>query len=164
MSTRDAADDGFAQAKHRTPGQAIRAYCLWCCAESRHEVKLCPAAHCALWPWRFGRRPETVGLAREASTTATRAINLRCRDCYEHRGDCGVSECDLHPIRAKAFCARSAPSTEPVQRIGALARIPGPSASAASPNRTNAYILADPAIVSANPEPNHDCAFARRPT
>ncbi len=39
--------------------KAIRHYCLWCCNGSSQEVKLCPSKDiCALWPFRFGRRPK----------------------------------------------------------------------------------------------------------
>ena len=39
----------------RTPLKALRAYCLWCCQGSRHEVRLCPVTDCPLWPWRRGQ-------------------------------------------------------------------------------------------------------------
>ena len=39
------------------PVKVIRAYCLDCCLASPHEVALCPAAHCPLWPFRFGKNP-----------------------------------------------------------------------------------------------------------
>ena len=34
--------------------RAIRAHCLWCCKDSRTEVRLCPAEDCPLWLYRFG--------------------------------------------------------------------------------------------------------------
>jgi len=37
--------------------RAIRQYCLWCCNGQRNEVKLCPSTNCAIWPYRFGKRP-----------------------------------------------------------------------------------------------------------
>jgi LSD1 subclass zinc finger protein len=37
------------------PLGAVRAYCLWCCADQAHEVRLCSCVKCALWPYRFGR-------------------------------------------------------------------------------------------------------------
>ena len=40
--------------------KAIRSYCLWCVCGSAHEVKLCPSTPCALWPFRFGVRPQTA--------------------------------------------------------------------------------------------------------
>ncbi len=39
------------------PVKVIREYCLDCCLASSHEVALCPAAHCPLWPFRFGKNP-----------------------------------------------------------------------------------------------------------
>lgn len=40
-----------------TPLQAVRARCRDCCAGSAHEVRLCTAAACPLWPFRMGRNP-----------------------------------------------------------------------------------------------------------
>jgi hypothetical protein len=47
-----------------SPLQAIRAKCLDCC-ETREVVKYCTldglnSTRCPLWPFRFGRRPESV--------------------------------------------------------------------------------------------------------
>ena len=39
-----------------TPLKAIRANCLEC-ADSTHEVKLCPCVECPLHPFRFGKNP-----------------------------------------------------------------------------------------------------------
>ncbi len=43
-----------------TPIKAIRLKCLDCSAGSSKEVKLCPVSDCVLWPYRFGKRPETA--------------------------------------------------------------------------------------------------------
>ena len=43
--------------EHLTPVKRIRLKCLDCCCWQRAEVRLCPATHCALWPYRMGRRP-----------------------------------------------------------------------------------------------------------
>ena len=110
-----------------SPGKSIRHYCLWCCLGSPREVNLCPSETCALWPWRFGRRPETVGLERRLDgRTATQAIYSRCRDCYEFRKDCRIpdADCDLHHIRAKGVLPRETASTVPVQREVALTGAP----------------------------------------
>lgn len=40
-----------------TPIKAIREHCIDCCGGSRKEVRLCPAANCALHPYRMGHRP-----------------------------------------------------------------------------------------------------------
>ena len=44
-----------------TPLKAIRKKCLDCCNWSAHEVKMCPAERCPLYPYRFGRDPSLVG-------------------------------------------------------------------------------------------------------
>ena len=41
-----------------TPMKAIRAKCLDCCCGSFHEVRLCTAEKCPLYPYRFGKRPK----------------------------------------------------------------------------------------------------------
>ena len=41
-----------------TPVKAIRKKCLDCCYGQVKEVRLCQAVECALWPYRFGRRPD----------------------------------------------------------------------------------------------------------
>ena len=97
--------------EHPTPGKSIRTYCLWCAGQSSAEARHCPAALCALWPWRFGQRPETRGLARGRSRTATRAIYLRCYNCHETQRDCKTPECPLYHINRQRFCARKSAST-----------------------------------------------------
>ncbi len=44
-----------------TPMKAIRAKCLDCSGGSPKEVRLCLIHTCSLYPYRFGKRPETVG-------------------------------------------------------------------------------------------------------
>ncbi len=46
--------------KRVTPMKAIRLKCLDCSGNSYKEVELCPIHNCALYPFRFGKRPETV--------------------------------------------------------------------------------------------------------
>ena len=41
----------------RPPTRAIRKYCLWCCCGSALEVRLCSVTSCALWAFRFGKKP-----------------------------------------------------------------------------------------------------------
>ena len=43
--------------KKLTPMRAIRAKCLECSGDSAKEVRLCPIKKCALYPYRFGKRP-----------------------------------------------------------------------------------------------------------
>lgn len=45
-----------------TPLKAIREKCLDCCCGSAHEVRLCPAESCTLWPFRFGHNPARAGI------------------------------------------------------------------------------------------------------
>ena len=41
----------------KTPVKSIREKCLDCAAGSRKEIRLCPVIECALYPYRFGKRP-----------------------------------------------------------------------------------------------------------
>jgi hypothetical protein len=41
-----------------TPIKSIRLKCLDCCSNSPKEVALCPIKDCALYPYRFGKRPK----------------------------------------------------------------------------------------------------------
>jgi len=41
----------------KTPIKSIRDKCLDCTAGSRKEIRLCPVIECALYPYRFGKRP-----------------------------------------------------------------------------------------------------------
>jgi len=43
-----------------TPMRAIRTNCLECSGGSSKEVKFCPIKTCALFPYRFGKRPQTA--------------------------------------------------------------------------------------------------------
>ena len=48
-----------------SPLAAIRAKCLDCCCGSVKAVKFCTldgadSTRCALWPFRFGKRPATI--------------------------------------------------------------------------------------------------------
>jgi hypothetical protein len=40
-----------------TPVKAIRAKCLDCTSSQPEEVRNCTIKTCALWPYRFGKRP-----------------------------------------------------------------------------------------------------------
>lgn len=44
-------------ARALSPGKAMRAKCLDCCAGLPGEVRLCSATGCPLWPYRMGRNP-----------------------------------------------------------------------------------------------------------
>jgi len=43
---------------YETPIKAIRKKCLNCTVNSVKEVRLCPVIQCAIYPYRFGRRPD----------------------------------------------------------------------------------------------------------
>ena len=43
------------------PLKAIRLKCLDCCADYRKVVRECHIFGCSLWPYRMGKRPQTVG-------------------------------------------------------------------------------------------------------
>lgn len=43
-----------------TPMRAIRANCLECSGGSSNEVKNCVIKNCTLFPYRFGKRPQTA--------------------------------------------------------------------------------------------------------
>ncbi len=43
-----------------TPIKAIRKKCLDCSGGSSKEVDLCPIKDCNLYPYRYGKRPETA--------------------------------------------------------------------------------------------------------
>ena len=42
------------------PLKAIRAKCLDCCYDNANYVRACDILDCSLWPYRFGKRPETL--------------------------------------------------------------------------------------------------------
>lgn len=52
--------EGSASFLPRSPLRAIRARCLDCQGHQYSKVRYCDDAECPLWPFRFGRRPETV--------------------------------------------------------------------------------------------------------
>jgi len=49
--------------KIETPIRAIRIHCLDCQCWQREEVKNCPSKDCALWAYRFGKRPSADMIA-----------------------------------------------------------------------------------------------------
>ena len=63
-----------------TPLQAIRKACLECVCGSANEVKLCTMGErCALFPYRFGKRPATAErqAAKRAAKKAAEAAGGR---------------------------------------------------------------------------------------
>ena len=47
----------MANSFYNTPIKSIRDKCLDCTAGSRKEIRLCLVVQCALYPYRFGKRP-----------------------------------------------------------------------------------------------------------
>lgn len=45
------------KAKARSPGKAIRAFCVECVGGAVRDVSRCTARQCALFPFRHGRNP-----------------------------------------------------------------------------------------------------------
>ena len=43
-----------------TPIKAMRKKCIDCTAGSYKEIRLCMIVECAIYPYRFGRRPSKV--------------------------------------------------------------------------------------------------------
>ncbi len=43
---------------YKTPIKAIRKKCLDCSNYQSKEVRLCTVINCAIYPYRFGRRPD----------------------------------------------------------------------------------------------------------
>jgi hypothetical protein len=59
-----------------TPVKAIRHKCLDCCCGSSQEVEHCPVTDCALYPYRFGKRPAGTGRQLTDEERAAKAENL----------------------------------------------------------------------------------------
>ena len=59
---------------YNTPLKSIRKKCLDCTAGSRKEIRLCTVIQCALYPYRFGKRP-------------TKAIVDTIKDYYEKNSE-----------------------------------------------------------------------------
>jgi hypothetical protein len=58
------------KSRNGTPVKAIRGMCLDCSNGSPKDARLCSITACPLWPWRMGRRPDT--LARTARSLLDR--------------------------------------------------------------------------------------------
>ena len=50
-------ESGSMGKKIKTPIKSMRAKCIDCCCGSLKEVRLCPIIDCALYPYRFGKKP-----------------------------------------------------------------------------------------------------------
>jgi hypothetical protein len=103
-----------------TPLKALRRECLDC-NKTSNEVKLCPCKPrrelpgCALWPHRFGRRPDAATLAEYQEAPRPRSpapmspgsalqdIRVKCLDCSggsaHEVANCKFTACNLFPFR-----------------------------------------------------------------
>ena len=129
-----------------TPLQAIRQKCLWCCDGATHEVALCPAKVCPIWPFRFGRKPTAEIIADQGDTplhplewrikaahfhadrhSALRAIKRKCLDCSgaakSEVRNCAFKDCALHPFRQGKNPNRTYSSDERARRSQHLANL-----------------------------------------
>jgi hypothetical protein len=155
QETQDMPQDMLADTEaigHDTPLRAARRHCLSCCGGSANEVRHCPASSCALWPYRFGKRPTAADKAtvndrpvypierKLAGASGLRAIRRRCIDCSGNSDpavrSCAFNDCALHLFRAgtNPFLA---PRSDEWKRAGAerLASVKR-SAMPKSPART----------------------------
>jgi hypothetical protein len=62
------------KSSYKTPIKSIRDKCLDCTAGSRKEIRHCTVVQCALYPYRFGKRP-------------TQAIVDTIKDYYEKNSE-----------------------------------------------------------------------------
>ena len=65
-----------------TPIKSIREKCLDCTAGSRKEIRLCTVVQCALYPYRFGKRPtqaivDTIKDYYEKNTELARGLSSK---------------------------------------------------------------------------------------
>jgi len=103
-----------------TPNKAIRAYCLWCCAGSKKEVRLCNKVDCELHQFRLGNNPYHKNIKSQAtietlkegtqvlspgdkSRSPVKCIRNKCLDCSggstKEVNHCPFKDCDLFPYR-----------------------------------------------------------------
>ena len=81
--------------------KAIRDYCLWCCGDSKPEVRKCISTNCPLWRFRMGNEDVSAPGKRQKRGEAIRA---RCLDCSgwikKEVRNCSHTNCPLHKYRA----------------------------------------------------------------
>jgi hypothetical protein len=151
---------------HSTPLKAVRQHCLECCGGSHHEARLCSAKSCALWPYRFGKRPAAADKVavgdrqiypierKLAGASGLRAIRKRCVDC-SGANDAEVRSCAYgpnHPAPCSlhAFRAGSNPYLTPrsaewrqaaTERLASLKRPALPKSPSQNPGSASAQVL-----------------------
>lgn len=67
-----------------SPLQRIKKYCLGC-AGTAHEVRICPAENCPLWPMRYGK--DTLKPKREYTDEERAVIAERFRKAREAQNE-----------------------------------------------------------------------------
>lgn len=78
-----------------SPLKALRARCLDCCAGSAHEVRLCTAAACPLWPFRMGSNPWRAQPSSERREQGRAlAAKMRARAANQRRDRGSDAEAD----------------------------------------------------------------------
>ena len=121
-AARSSADGKGSGLLRRSPLQAVRAHCRWCCGGNAREVTLCTARRCPLWLLRRGHRPTSGDVEQNANVAlhpserrmsvgelhasvgaVLRAIRRRCIDCSGGSlaavRTCKRVSCPLHPFR-----------------------------------------------------------------
>ena len=87
---------------YKTRRDAIRAYCIWCCGDSKSEVRKCISNDCPLWRFRMG--VEDVNAQGERMTRG-KAIKAKCLDCSgwvsKEVKSCPFENCPLHKYRSQ---------------------------------------------------------------
>ncbi len=83
--------------KIKSPLKSIRAFCLDCCGGSPNEVRLCVSKNCVLYPFRFGKLPDSAG------KPPVKVIRAYCLGCLggvvSEVKQCTGTNCPLHPYR-----------------------------------------------------------------
>ena len=81
--------------------EAVRAYCIWCCGDSKPEVRKCISKNCPLWRFRMGTEDISAPGKR---LTRGKAIKARCLDCsggsHKEVKNCPYANCPLHKYRS----------------------------------------------------------------
>jgi len=109
--------------RRRTPIKAIRAYCLDCCGNNPNEVRLCVTSHCALFHYRFGKRPGKEHRDEAEVLTPVKAIRTKCLDCScwmpSEVRNCFLPECSPYPYRMgkNPNCRRKTDNEEAVSPL-----------------------------------------------
>lgn len=73
-----------------TPIKSIRAYCLECMCGSSHEVSLCWAKDCPLYPYRLGKNPNIK--PRELTPEQREKMAERLKSLRAKKQEAGSSE------------------------------------------------------------------------